>query len=444
VQLVGLSFQSYKAFPGRESIEIRPLTVLIGRNNSGKSAVARLPFLLAGALSTSAVGPVPLEVDGLDFGESFRDLIHKRRTNGSIGLGATFEHEGKRFELRAGVQHHDDVKVQVVADPPSWRVLDQIVDRFFDERHRWEVDDPDAVEQSPWIVTEPQGSRASLRNLEALQRPFVDGLYAPSAYAHSRSQAHSILLSVCLVEAPPIMLSPVDALRALDMPVYVVVEDAESDKAFLLAMIRAHGRTTLQRAYESYWLEIEHAGGGGGIPKRVHDLLQKVGKGPRRIFVLSDSDRLVPDDPARTEPATKTIKMLGELRDVHDIPLAILRKREIENYLPIGALQRIGRAKQSVVRALHALLPEQRDFFDMKKGFDADERGQPIVRPEQEELFRHVPPRVRRDLVGGFGKNIWRYFESAADVVTRDAVRLTCPDCPDEIEQILDAIERLL
>jgi hypothetical protein len=55
-------------------------------------------------------------MDGLDFGESFLDLIHKRRPNGAIGLGATFQRGSERFELRAKVQHYDDVKVQVVAE----------------------------------------------------------------------------------------------------------------------------------------------------------------------------------------------------------------------------------------------------------------------------------------------------------------------------------------
>jgi hypothetical protein len=116
MQLVGLSFQNYKAFPARESLEIRPLTVLIGRNSSGKSAIARMPMLLAGALSDRAEAPVELDVDGVDFGASFLDLIHNRRPHGAIGLGATYEHDGERFDLQAKVQHYDDVKVQVVAE----------------------------------------------------------------------------------------------------------------------------------------------------------------------------------------------------------------------------------------------------------------------------------------------------------------------------------------
>jgi hypothetical protein len=116
MQLVGLSFQNYKAFRTRESIEIRPLTVLIGRNSSGKSAVARLPLLLAGALSDRAEAPLPLEVDGVDFGGSFVELIHNQQPHGAVDLGATFEDGGARFELQARVQNYKDAKLPVVEE----------------------------------------------------------------------------------------------------------------------------------------------------------------------------------------------------------------------------------------------------------------------------------------------------------------------------------------
>ncbi len=42
----------YKAFKEPVSIEIRPLTLFFGKNNSGKSALLRLPRLLLRALSS--------------------------------------------------------------------------------------------------------------------------------------------------------------------------------------------------------------------------------------------------------------------------------------------------------------------------------------------------------------------------------------------------------
>lgn len=116
MELTGLSFENYRAFTRRESLELRPLTVLIGRNSSGKSAISRLPLLLARALSERAQSPLDLDIDGVDFGGSFVDLIHNRTPHGAVGLGATFERAGgERLELWARVQHFSEFEMQVVS-----------------------------------------------------------------------------------------------------------------------------------------------------------------------------------------------------------------------------------------------------------------------------------------------------------------------------------------
>jgi len=76
MKLSNLSFENYKIFQKRESIEVKPLTILIGRNSSGKSVISRLPLLIAHALSERANIPIELEIEGLDFGASFVDLIY--------------------------------------------------------------------------------------------------------------------------------------------------------------------------------------------------------------------------------------------------------------------------------------------------------------------------------------------------------------------------------
>lgn len=115
MELVELRFENYKAFHRPASLELRPLTLLIGRNSAGKSAVARLPLLLSRALSGRAESPVELEVDGVDFGASFLDLIHNRTPHGAIGLGAAFEDARSRIEVWAKIQHVSEYMLQVVS-----------------------------------------------------------------------------------------------------------------------------------------------------------------------------------------------------------------------------------------------------------------------------------------------------------------------------------------
>ncbi|MEN8220362.1 MAG: DUF3696 domain-containing protein [Pseudomonadota bacterium] len=116
MKLSALSFENYKAFSKRETIEVKPLTIIIGRNSSGKSVITRLPLLMAYALSERAESPFELEIDGLDFGTSFIDLIHNRSPHGAVGMGATFtDDDGQTMEFWAKVQHFDEYRLQLIS-----------------------------------------------------------------------------------------------------------------------------------------------------------------------------------------------------------------------------------------------------------------------------------------------------------------------------------------
>lgn len=115
VHLTRLSVERYKCFAERQDIEIRPLTLLIGRNSSGKSVLARLPLLLRHALSGQSVAPLDLEVGDVSFGGSFVDLVHGRFRHGDVGLGFRVENEpGLVLDWWVEVQHIDERKLQVI------------------------------------------------------------------------------------------------------------------------------------------------------------------------------------------------------------------------------------------------------------------------------------------------------------------------------------------
>jgi hypothetical protein len=116
VELTGLSFRNYKAFPGRVAIEVRPLTILIGRNSSGKSAIARLPLLLGASLSERAQAPLELAGDDFDLGGSFVDIVHNRSPHGNVSVGATFQDEHGEYVLSATVQFYEDLALQVITE----------------------------------------------------------------------------------------------------------------------------------------------------------------------------------------------------------------------------------------------------------------------------------------------------------------------------------------
>src|SRR5438128_1314151 len=86
-RLVAISCEGYKAFRQRERLAVRPLTILIGRNSAGKSALARLPVLLRRSLAARARGPLTFAGDDIDFGASFLDVVNDRVSTRPIGLG---------------------------------------------------------------------------------------------------------------------------------------------------------------------------------------------------------------------------------------------------------------------------------------------------------------------------------------------------------------------
>lgn len=108
LQLDSIAFRGYKAFPGGASenddlqrLALAPLTLVFGKNNSGKSAVVRLPRLLLGGLACDDQRILPLEVRGQRYGGRFVDIVH----GGDFFRRPTFEvrarHSGKRLDFSA-------------------------------------------------------------------------------------------------------------------------------------------------------------------------------------------------------------------------------------------------------------------------------------------------------------------------------------------------------
>ena len=117
MQITGFSFKNYKAFSGEVNLDLRPMTILIGRNNSGKSAIARFPLLMAKGLAPNAESPLELEFDRLDFGSSFKDIVHNHMPHQSIPVSGRFlSREGDSYEFKSRVQGYEELKFQVVTE----------------------------------------------------------------------------------------------------------------------------------------------------------------------------------------------------------------------------------------------------------------------------------------------------------------------------------------
>lgn len=73
-----ISFKNYKLFKEKQTLELRPITILIGKNNSGKSAVLKLSTLIEGALNEKSDNVFKLENEGVKIANEYRDIVYGR------------------------------------------------------------------------------------------------------------------------------------------------------------------------------------------------------------------------------------------------------------------------------------------------------------------------------------------------------------------------------
>ncbi len=102
-KLKEISFGSYKRFGDTETVEIRPVTILIGKNSSGKSSVTKLFPMLANSMAGISSTPIMYENMGASLGNVYSDLCHNHN---SVGLNF-------------GLKYDDGLKIKVELISPN-------------------------------------------------------------------------------------------------------------------------------------------------------------------------------------------------------------------------------------------------------------------------------------------------------------------------------------
>lgn len=75
-----IQFGNYKAFAGEECLELRPVTILIGKNSSGKSSICKLLPLFENATSGNMNSVLLLNNQNISLGSRYEDLFHNNLT----------------------------------------------------------------------------------------------------------------------------------------------------------------------------------------------------------------------------------------------------------------------------------------------------------------------------------------------------------------------------
>ena len=108
MELREFGLERYKGYAEPTQLRLAPLTILVGANNSGKTALARAIRLLAGGLAPSdqdTSEPLPLESGGIHHGLAFRDLVSGRAVHGWLRLSAIFTNSDRELSLKATVRN---------------------------------------------------------------------------------------------------------------------------------------------------------------------------------------------------------------------------------------------------------------------------------------------------------------------------------------------------
>lgn len=123
VRVTHVGLRNFKAFGDVEQgIRLRPLTLVFGRNNAGKSAIVRLPTLLAGSMRADAPRGLCPEWDGVRFGRSLEHFVH-RQVAGRCTVQLGLELYGKRVDILAEIgpgQGADQEVSRLIVDGDGW------------------------------------------------------------------------------------------------------------------------------------------------------------------------------------------------------------------------------------------------------------------------------------------------------------------------------------
>lgn len=251
--------------------------------------------------------------------------------------------------------------------------------------------------------------------------------------------------------------SAFEAYQYLTSPVKIVLENSRNDAHFLKAVFKGFRQEAkiISKHIENRWVQFA-MGGGSSIVQALETemesfnsaLFEKENHEYLRCFVILDSDKRYPD-----EPLKQGTENIVAFLTAKNIPFHILEKREMENYIPEAAFEGVTK-NRSFIDAYLRLTPEQKDYFDLEKGFP--ERNFDHLLPELKLLFETVSDEDKsifrhsdlKRFTGSrdedFKSECPKLFNSAHVTKATLMARTENQTTPDELKNIIQKIRELL
>jgi hypothetical protein len=302
------------------------------------------------------------------------------------------------------------IETDVFANNANTMALDNVGYWALRGRHRIVVQDETAAPFLSWLGHLDKDLRADWRAI------MEDG-YLREALEPATRTIHitSEVLSKWN-ENPPRLNIP-DSIQFISSPLRILLEDAVSDRHFILKMSTNEQRHFLVSREADQDFIFEH---GGGITSMIRRITAIANEGPRgrlSTWAMFDSDALQP-----TRPSSQADALTDRCVQAQ-IPYHRLTRRSIENYLPKNAIKTWAyirrRDREARFLALLELSDDQRYHFNFKHGFAGD---QDRPAPGAGSLHRGLAPKVVAALHHGFGAGIGDLFQGES-VTERDLQR---------------------
>ena len=214
-----------------------------------------------------------------------------------------------------------EIDVSATNEPNSHGPLDRILHKIEDGWHVWDTarePDIEAIGASTWV--RDQG-RQGKRVREMLERSIRREAWG--------SALHGRRVRVTMQSDGQGELNPEDAARLSEEPLVILVENRNSDGAFVKRVV-----IELDKPLDKYRknrgepVQFDSVGGKGQMADEVDRRTQDRPYRPR-LVVIVDSDRKGPADEVSNE-ARALCRKCANL----GVPCWVLAKREAENYLP--------------------------------------------------------------------------------------------------------------
>jgi macrodomain Ter protein organizer (MatP/YcbG family) len=265
-------------------------------------------------------------------------------------------------------------------------------------------------------------------------------------------------------------IKPKQAVRLLQRPLKLLVENSRNDGAFLQLMAEPADRRQLQEALEQGWIEFEM---GGGIPEIRHRLQLLADAASNndtsmieraRLWLMYDRDAH-PGDRSQESEASREVRELAErILTPWKLKFHQLERRAIENYVPARTLRDwwCGQAETPQLRLdreqlAQAFLTDEekgglsakaRKHFNMKHGLlrDVEKKKREEISQgkaqltdgDLDPLFTGLAPVIRERLrVGGGFNELSEAFSSPGAI---DETAFSEENSPRERRRMLSSL----